>query len=671
MSDVAGAKAANIARCAASGLPTVDGFVITTEAVRWGVDTDDVRASLRDAWEQIGGPDRRLVVRSSSTVEDAEQSSMAGRFTSVLGVVGWVPFLDAVDTVRRSAGIAAGADGEPSPMAVLVQRQIDVAYGGVAFGVDPLTGVEGHVVVEVVEGTPDALVSGVATADHYVLDRHGRVLEHVAVGPSVEIPRAVRQQLVQLLAQVATVFDGPQDIEWAIDEAGHLWLLQSRPITAVMDAVDPHAPLLGPGPVAETFPDPLTTLERDLWIVALADGISRALRATHTVPDDALAASPVVTTVDGQAVVDLSLVARTEHQARWRRYTPRAILRRLGAAWTIGRLRTALPALASTAVATVDRDLTMVGPLGELDDEALVQLLVRSRAELATMHSYEVLCGMLLEDGPGVVALPVVAMAAVAEGRRSNRVDADIVAAAPVALALVPPTLRHPVVLPSVVALQRPRGAGGLTEVSPRDALRMRARWLQELQVRVAWELGARLARRGAIADERAIEHFRLDELEEVVDGAPLPADFSTRAEVVAGPPLPAAFRLSPSGRVVEAHPGRSHRHRDGMPASGGRGIGVVVHSADEVLAYAGDGPVVLVTEHLSPALAPLLPRLAGLVSQTGSALSHLAILSREIGLPVVVGVQHAATRFPDGTRLLVDGDRGSVEVIEDEAVHT
>ena len=68
-----------------------------------------------------------------------------------------------------------------------------------------------------------------------------------------------------------------------------------------------------------------------------------------------------------------------------------------------------------------------------------------------------------------------------------------------------------------------------------------------------------------------------------------------------------------------------------------------------------------LVVRHLEPALAPALEQVDGLVAETGSALSHLAILAREAGVPVVAGVDRALERFPEGTTVLVDGTTGEV----------
>ncbi|WP_324277682.1 PEP-utilizing enzyme [Blastococcus brunescens] len=69
-----------------------------------------------------------------------------------------------------------------------------------------------------------------------------------------------------------------------------------------------------------------------------------------------------------------------------------------------------------------------------------------------------------------------------------------------------------------------------------------------------------------------------------------------------------------------------------------------------------------LVVRTLDPSLAPVLPRLAGLVAETGSVLAHLAILARESGVPTVVGFAGAMDAFAEGTVLRVDGATGAVE---------
>src|SRR5690606_29018860 len=103
------------------------------------------------------------------------------------------------------------------------------------------------------------------------------------------------------------VFGSPQDVEWAITSEGALRLLQSRPVTATSATAPATGPVLGPGPLAETFPDPLGELETDLWVRPLRAGVEEALKEAGALPGRRLARSPVVTTVHGRVAADLEL----------------------------------------------------------------------------------------------------------------------------------------------------------------------------------------------------------------------------------------------------------------------------------------------------------------------------------------------------------------------------
>jgi pyruvate,water dikinase len=227
-------------------------------------------------------------------------------------------------------------------------------------------------------------------------------------------------------------------------------------------------------------------------------------------------------------------------------------------------------------------------------------------------------------------------------------------------LALVPPRIGPPRPLPAFTA---PPAASTQTTTSTavderavaREALRLRARWIHELTARVAWELGRRLARRGAIHCADAVRALRLAELDAVVRGAPAPIDLKARMDAPEPAPLPVAFRRHADGTPVPVSLGAATANG----AGGGRGSGVV---------HNGDGPPpagsVLVVRTLDPDLAPLLPQLGGLVAESGSVLSHLAILAREFGVPTAVGVADATKRFLPGAIIEVDGGTGDVIVL-------
>jgi pyruvate,water dikinase len=660
--DLTGAKAANLARSAAHGLPTMAGFAITTEATERGLDdpavTEAIDRAHRALVAEVG--DTPLVVRSSSTIEDAGASSMAGQFTSVLDVVGAAGLRTAAGEVVASADAVRDRDGVARPIAVLVQEQLDAPLGGVMFGVDPVTGNRDRIVVEAVPSRPDTLVGGEVTAAHYVLDRRGRIHDQVHASEDTRLPPALCKDLVALAELGAQVFGGPQDMEWALDRRGQLVLLQSRPVTAVA----PHGGgghVFGPGPVAETFPVPLTRLEVDLFAKPLRNGIVRALQVTGAATDHQLAASPVLTTLDGRVAVDLELLGITSGHRSMRNWiNPAVLLRRLGAAWRVGRARIALPALASDVVATIDDHLRAIGPLQDIPSSALADLLDATTVELETAHAYEILAGMLLAPTVGAPSGSAVALAALAAGRADGLGDEQIVATHPEVLALVAPSIAAPPPLPPATSIAGPRPE--VDDLALREALRLRCRWLQELEVRIARELGHRLADEAAIADPPVIAHLTRAELTTALAERVVPGDLAERASAASPGPLPDAFRLSSSGAVVPAR----HRRRgsaSGVPAGGGRIEGIARHRVDVGSPRSG---AILVTRHLEPQLAPLLPSLDGVVAETGSALSHLAILAREVGVPTVVGVADAVVRFPPGTRLVIDGTSGEVVVLEE-----
>ena len=71
----------------------------------------------------------------------------------------------------------------------------------------------------------------------------------------------------------------------------------------------------------------------------------------------------------------------------------------------------------------------------------------------------------------------------------------------------------------------------------------------------------------------------------------------------------------------------------------------------------------ILVTSTTTEAFNIVLPMLGALVTDAGGLLSHAAIVSREYGIPGVVGCLDATSRIADGARLTVDGGTGEVRI--------
>lgn len=98
-----------------------------------------------------------------------------------------------------------------------------------------------------------------------------------------------------------------------------------------------------------------------------------------------------------------------------------------------------------------------------------------------------------------------------------------------------------------------------------------------------------------------------------------------------------------------------------GTPGSRGTATGtarVVRGPGDFRRVEPGD---ILVCPWTDPSWTPLLRIVAGVVTETGGALSHAAIVAREQRIPAVLGVPDATTRLGDAATLTVDGSAGTV----------
>jgi rifampicin phosphotransferase len=101
-----------------------------------------------------------------------------------------------------------------------------------------------------------------------------------------------------------------------------------------------------------------------------------------------------------------------------------------------------------------------------------------------------------------------------------------------------------------------------------------------------------------------------------------------------------------------------------GLPASSGVYEGTArVLSGPEELQRLRQGEV-LVTSATSEAFNVVLPLLGALVTDHGGLLAHAAIVSREFGIPGVVGTRDATSIIADGARVRVDGATGEVRVL-------
>jgi pyruvate,water dikinase len=337
-----GGKAANLGKLLRAGFPVPPGFVITTAAYEIVVTSNDLQSDIvnastpagaalvRDRFELATIPPsverailtayRRMgegsvAVRSSATAEDLPEAAFAGQQETLLGVSGDAALLEAVRrcwaslwsdravSYRAQHGLAR----VPVKLAVIVQRMVVADVAGVMFTANPVTGARDETIIEASAGLGEALVGGLVTPDHFVLrnTRHrwqiverqpGRRevevrpradggVEQVAGGTAFRpaLPDAVLLQLARMGASIARHFARPQDIEWAWAD-GKLWVLQSRPITALPEPPTRRRrfePSRFAGDYLQVRPYPL---DMTTWVPAVGNALPRMLPVSGLIP---------------------------------------------------------------------------------------------------------------------------------------------------------------------------------------------------------------------------------------------------------------------------------------------------------------------------------------------------------------------------------------------------
>jgi pyruvate,water dikinase len=213
-----------------------------------------------------------VAVRSSAVGEDSAEATFAGQQATYLWVRGDERVCDAVrdcwaslySTAALSYRARMGpAGGEPA-MGVTIQRMVDAAVSGVMFTCNPVSGDPSTVAIDASWGLGLAVVGGEVTPDEFRVSKVTREVLHRSVGAKAiavvpdplgsgtvraDVPAERRDvpclgqealdALVDMARRVERHFGEHQDIEWAIDRDGTLFVLQSRPVTTLRARPEP------------------------------------------------------------------------------------------------------------------------------------------------------------------------------------------------------------------------------------------------------------------------------------------------------------------------------------------------------------------------------------------------------------------------------------------------
>ncbi|ABA90246.1 phosphoenolpyruvate-utilizing enzyme, putative [Syntrophotalea carbinolica DSM 2380] len=599
-----------------------------------------------------------VAVRSSAPEEDGGKESFAGLHESYVNVQGLPEIMHAVKRVwaslwsdrallyRRELRLGV----EHSRMAVLIQPLVVGDRSGIAFSRSP--GNADEALVEAVWGLNQGLVDGIVEPDRWRLKRaDGTILEHVIPhrmhqlvpeGGSLQrqaLPhdRASRppldgetlRQVWKLAATAEQVFGSPQDVEWTIN-AGGLWALQARPVTALAgDSDDERGWYLSLRRSVDQLESLRQTLEKNLLP-------AMARRAEHW-------QKQLAPEMSSEALGD-ALRSLHREVLRWRHAYRQLCIPMAHGMRLFGQFFNDtlcpddpfafVPLLGDGTLLSTQRNRSLLEIAEQLGQAPELLPLLKKGAELPTDHPltkavarFDTRWGRLLWPGASAP-------------QRSDallRLLVQMVEPSPQAQSFQP--MDAETFMRKVPAGQR-AFAARLLEVA-RASYRLRDDdniYLGGLEACLEQALvksRQRLATESSPALQQALEAVET-------------ATESTAA-------------AEPSGHTTTPWQEITARQLVGQPAGPGlaRGRARVVTKPEQLADF--QRGEILVCDAVDPVMTVVAPLAAAVVERRGGMLIHGAIIAREYGLPCVTGVPDATQRIRNGDRLTVDGYMGLV----------
>ena len=715
---------------------------------------EELQQELSDAFVRLGATE--VAVRSSATAEDLAGASFAGQYRTLLNIRGGEELRRAVLKCWASLWCREvleyrqhrSINHYTGEMAVVVQSMFPSDTAGVLFTVDPVSQRSDRILIEVVSGLGDGLVSGTVAGAIRRIDRATLDVKD-REGASEALQEKQLEELCHTALQIEEHFECPQDIEFAFRD-NKLALLQARPITTLGHAVPERLEPLGKPSLADRMmrplvaerypiaPRPLDNLVYTRLVGAAIAGLRRS-GAVVKPEDEAAFRSEIwrqayrfppyrlnwrflgstwqtfkllrtdwqhwwergpgptlrraTESIDLSGLSDSQLIERAEHLlAVWEEplnkrmfaasaFRTESVLRLLvamavgrnksaeinaallsglkhptletnAALWSLSRLARQNPAVRS-AIETLDPEQLQTTPEGR-------DFLTEFRNFLDKFGHRETSCWYLSTPtwrvDPTQVWRLLRSTLNVEEPPASTQ---DTESAYRVAREQAERRLR---LLPGMPALfgwllDSLRSLTEFRELSHFDLTRVQAA-LQE----IAAEWGQRLVDRSILHSSEDVFYLTYDEVRDWLLTGCQPAHDDVSRLLSS---RRATYQLANTSWQSERHTTvKSGTNLKGVATSPGVASGRVRIIRNERQFERMHPGEILVCPFTTPAWTPLFTSAVAVVTETGGAASHAAIVAREYGIPAVMAVAGAMSVLEDEDEVMVDGSNGIVTLI-------
>lgn len=669
-----GGKTGNLAKLAAAGLAVPPFVAIPAElCVRLmteGKLDRDLAGQLSRELQQIL-PAKQYAVRSSALTEDSANSSMAGQFHTETAVAP-EKLVVALEAVLQQA--EKFLRGDLSQFSVLIQEYIAADFSGVLFTRDP--GGRPETVLEYHAGAGENLVSGKITPIT-VRFFPAHVKHALSAADRQKLPGLPQQ--IERFMQTEKLFAWPQDIEWCVS-GGKWYFLQSRPITTLSkeqyqqhlfleDLIPTDREFLWEkNEISEIAPVPLPFTWSLLEEIYASDGPVARVYSKHRIkyqPRDFLLR------VGNELFVDRELELHTLLPAfsyfvsgdglpatpRW--YGWKGLGRSLKNWWKIMRTKTDREKLL--------QDLKVKLQTATRDSENLVEAWQHFLQDYALIFEINLFADKALKNLKLALAKEPVLVAQILAHQwpfveevqfqvtgsdlwKGNSLEINDFS--PFAGKLTERTEVEAVKKwwQSVPSWKLPYWQKIITETVNYMRLREYGRFLTVKNINMLRTVVLARAKQLGFDSPQEIFFTGIEDIKNGVYNEQSLLKAKEQYEKLATYSFPA--RLSSRSAAAS---GKS----SGVSSGRVSGKLVILSQKDAPPDMSG---AILYTRLLTPDLTKYFGQIAGIVSEEGGLLSHLAIMARENHLPVVVGFNLSESGLEPGEMLSIDGDSGEVK---------
>lgn len=204
-----------------------------------------------------------------------------------------------------------------------------------------------------------------------------------------------------------------------------------------------------------------------------------------------------------------------------------------------------------------------------------------------------------------------------------------------------------------------------------RERFRFNRAQIFDLTRKAYIEIGKRFVSENIISSENDIFWLTIDEIDNIIEGHSW--DYDAKQLIIIRKKKykqhenqNESRHITARGLIATVHPKSTDITKTNTPVGEGVSQGELAAKVIVATKFNQNLDVnnkILVVPHIDPGWTLLFTQAAGVITEKGNALSHVAIIARELGIPAIVKVDNATKLFKTGQKIRMNGTTGEIDV--------